>query len=361
MAFISGASNDNLTRDANKNWWQRIWFRPQVLQDVGKVNTKSQILGCDAELPIFISPAGLAKTAGPDGELALAAGASSTGIIQCVSTTASYPLDEIMGAAPTGYPFFFQLYINKDRAKTEALIKYVTKLGVKAILITIDLPVVSKREADERAKSESSYTSRLSGTTASGAVKSSGIARNVGSFIDPTFCWDDIAWVRKHTDLPVLLKGIQRAKDARNALNIGCQGLVLSNHGGRALDSAPPSVLTLLELHMECPQVFEKMEILIDGGIRRGSDVLKAVCLGATAVGLGRPFMYALSYGKEGVEHAVNIIKDELQTAMRLCGISDLSQASPDMLNTTEADVYLKKGSDTRHPYARKTPRKSKL
>jgi L-lactate dehydrogenase (cytochrome) len=128
----------------------------------------------------------------------------------------------------------------------------------------------------------------------------------MGSFIDPTLSWDDLSWLRAHTHLPILLKGVQCSADARKAMELGVHGIVLSNHGGRALDSAPPALLTLLELHKECPEVFGAMEVLIDGGIRRGSDILKAVCLGASGVGLGRPFMYAVGYGKDGVEHAVN-------------------------------------------------------
>ncbi|OBT90451.1 hypothetical protein VE02_01226 [Pseudogymnoascus sp. 03VT05] len=324
-AFISGASNDNITRDSNKSWWERIWFRPQVLRNVESVNTRSQILGCDVEIPIFISPAGLAKTAGQEGELALSAGAASTGIIQC------------------------------DRSKTQALIEAVTARGIKAIFITVDLPVVSKREADEIVASELSFVSSMSGSKTSGLVKSAGIARNVGSFINPTFSWEDIAWVRKHTHLPILLKGIQCVADAKKAMSIGCQGIILSNHGGRALDTAPPPLLTLLEL-LECPEIFSAVEVLIDGGIRRGSDVLKALCLGATGVGLGRSFMYAVNYGKEGVEHAVNILKDEIQTAMRLCGVTDLSQASPDMLNTAELDYIVRRGG-SRHLYTHKVIR----
>jgi L-lactate dehydrogenase (cytochrome) len=137
-------------------------------------------------------------------------------------------------------------------------------------------------------------------------AKGSGLARSMGSFIDPTLTWDDLAWLRKHTKLPIIIKGIQCAADARKAMEFGVQGIVLSNHGGRALDNAPPAIITLLELHRECPEVLGVMEVLVDGGIRRGGDILKAICLGASGVGLGRPFMYAVSYGREGVAHAVN-------------------------------------------------------
>jgi len=122
----------------------------------------------------------------------------------------------------------------------------------------------------------------------------------MGSFIDPCLDWNDLAWIRSNTQLPIILKGIQSASDARKAAQMGCQGIVLSNHGGRSLDNGLPAILILLELHMECPEIFSVMEVFIDGGIRRGSDILKAICLGASGVGLGRPFMYAVSYGKQG-------------------------------------------------------------
>lgn len=307
-AFIAGASNDNLTRDANKNWFQKIWFRPKIMTNVGSVDARGRILGQDVDIPIFISPAGAAKMAGPDGEIALSKGAAATRIIQCISTTASYPLSEILGATPPSQPYFFQLYVNKDRSKTEALLRDVTASGkVKAIFVTVDLPVVSKREADERIKQDDQQGSPLIGVSTVGSdKKGAGLARQAGAFIDPSLSWDDLAWLRKHTPLPILLKGVQRSEDARKAMQLGCQGIVLSNHGGRALDNAPPALLTLLELHRNCPEVFGSLEILIDGGIRRGSDVVKAICLGATGVGLGRPFMYAINYGQDGVEHAVN-------------------------------------------------------
>ena len=127
-----------------------------------------------------------------------------------------------------------------------------------------------------------------------------------GSFIDPSFSWDDLAWLRQHTKLPIVLKGVQTAADARLAMYMGCQGVVLSNHGGRALDGAPASILVLLELHRECAEVFDHMEIFVDGGIRRGSDILKAICLGASGVGVGRPFQYAINYGTEGIVHLTN-------------------------------------------------------
>jgi len=365
-AIISGASNDNITREANLSILRRIWLRPAILRDVGQVNTRTRLFGCDLDLPIYIAPMGGGKFGGPEGELAMAQGAAASGIIHCISTPASFPHDEILEMTPRHA--FFQLYVNKDRQKSKEAIEQMTKSGkVKAIFVTVDLPVISKREADERIKPETS------GAVGKPDRRGAGFARQASSFIDPTFNWDSLRWVRSLTGVPIVVKGIQRAKDAVLAMRAGCDGIVLSNHGGRAADTAPPGILTLLELHKNCPEVFGRMEILVDGGFRRGSDIVKAICLGASAVGIGRPFMYAIKYGSEGIEHAVEskfwpisrtnsiklmsetVIKDEVETAMRLCGMTNLMRdAHPDFVNTGDIDHLV---PSFQHPYARKVTR----
>lgn len=368
-AIISGGSNDNITRDANISILRRMWLRPAILRDVGQVNTRTQLFGCELGLPIYIAPMGGAKFGGPEGELAMARGAAASNIIHCISTPASFPHDEILEMTPRHA--FFQVYVNKDRQKSKEAIEKMTKSGkIKAIFVTVDLPVISKREADERIKSDTPGGEK--------DKKGRGFTRQASSFIDPTFNWDSLRWIRSLTDLPIVVKGIQRAKDAVLAMKAGCDGIVLSNHGGRAADTAPPGILTLLELHKNCPEVFGRMEILVDGGFRRGSDIVKAICLGASAVGIGRPFMYAIKYGAEGIEHAVEskywpldprscgklksttVLKDEIETAMRLCGMADLMRdAHPDFVNTGEIDHLV---PSFEHPYARKVARRvSKL
>ncbi|KAF4445545.1 putative CYB2-L-lactate dehydrogenase (cytochrome b2) [Fusarium austroafricanum] len=347
FAYISGGSNDNLTRDANASFLGRIWLRPAVMRNVRTVHTNTEIFGCKLQLPVYISPTGRVRTGGEEGEVALAKGAAKTGNIQTLATPSSFPHEEVLDATPQ--QAFFQLYVNKDRKLTEELLRKVTKTGkIKALLVTADLPVVSKREADERVRSETVGPRE--------DWKGAGLARQTGSFIDPSLSWEDITWLRRLTDLPIVIKGIQRWEDAKLAMKYGVQGIVLSNHGGRAADTAPPSILLLLELHRNCPEVFGKLVVLIDGGFRRGSDVLKAICLGASAVGLGRPFAFSVGYGEDGVVHAFNILQDELETAMRLCGITDLADASPDFVNTLDIDHLVRVGG---HPYARKVPRVS--
>jgi L-lactate dehydrogenase (cytochrome) len=307
-AFQMTAANDCFTRDANADFYKRIWFRPRVMVGVKNATTQATVLGQKFKLPIFSSPAALAKLSHPEGELAMARGLAASGSTIIACANASYSFAEIAGALPANHPIFYQLYMNKDRSISEKLIKEVSKNpNLKAITVTADLPVVGKREDDERVKIEATYkaSKNMQSQNVKRDNKGSGLARATGSFIDPDLKWDDIAWLKSITDVPIFVKGIQCAADARKALDHGCAGIYISNHGGRAVDTAQPSILTLLEIQANCPEVLEQMEVFIDGGIRRGTDVLKAICLGASAVCLGRPFLYAVGYGQDGVEHAV--------------------------------------------------------
>lgn len=375
-AFQMTAANDCFTRDANADFYRKIWFRPRVLVGVKDVSTSRTVLGHKFRVPIFSSPAALAKLSHPDGELAMARGlaASGTTIIACAN--ASFSFNEIAEVLPKNHPLFYQLYMNRDRKVSEELIREVSKNpNLKAITVTVDLPVVGKREDDERVKIEATYraTKNMQSQNIKRDNKGSGLARATGSFIDPDLKWADITWLRSITDVPIFIKGIQCAADARKALDFGCAGIYISNHGGRAVDTAQPSILTLLEIQANCPEVLEQMEVFIDGGIRRGTDVLKAICLGASAVCLGRPFLYAVGYGQEGVEHAIEskyivsilctlltiskVIRDELETAMQMIGITSLDQAHPGLLNTSELDNMVYRGDN--HPWARKIVRRN--
>lgn len=333
-AFYSSAATDLITRDANRSTFDRIWFRPRVLRDVRDVDTRTKLLGVKSQMPVFVSPAALARLVHPDGEKGIARGCREKGVIQCVrvasgcrgtfeksrdacgqadgfcarqvSTNASYPIEEILASSPA-HPFFFQLYVNKDRPKTEALLAQLRSLHrIAAIFLTVDAPVAGKREADERVRADESVSTPMSGAKAGNDKRGGGLGRIMGSYIDATLNWDDLAWLRRHWHGPIVIKGIQGAADAKRAMLEGVQGVVLSNHGGRSLDTSPPAILILLELQRCCPEVFERMEVYLDGGVRRGTDVLKALCLGATAVGIGRSFLYALNYGEEGVEHMID-------------------------------------------------------
>jgi L-lactate dehydrogenase (cytochrome) len=311
-AFYSSAATDLNTKSRNNSAYADVGLRPRILVNVKDVDTSTSMLGVKMAVPIFCSPAALAKMVHPDGEKGIARGCRKMGIPQCVSTNASFPISEIFesvsnegtyGDFGTGTtPFFFQLYVDKQRDKSAKLLKGVENLGVKAIFVTVDAPVPGKREADERVKADESMSSPMSGAKAKNDSKGGSLGRIMGSYIDPSVSWDDLPWLRKCTSLPIVLKGVQTAMDARKAAELGIEGIVLSNHGGRSLDTSPPPILLLLELQKNCPEVFERMEVFVDGGVMRGTDIFKALCLGAKSVGIGRGFLYALNYGAEGVE-----------------------------------------------------------
>jgi len=351
-AFYSSADTGCLTRDRNKDFFGRIWFRPRLVRDVSSVDTRTKILGHDAGMPLFVSPAAMAKFIHPEGEKDIARGCVPTRIPQGVSTNAAFPIDEIMAAVPRDakHPFFFQLYVNKDRKKSEALLKHVQSLGVDTVFVTVDGPVPGKREADERVKADEGISSPMSGAKGSNDKKGGGLGRVMGSYIAPDFTWREFDWLRKHWRGKIVVKGVQCWQDAKICAVAGLDGVLLSNHGGRNLDTSPPAIMTLLECQANCPEIFEKLEVFVDGGIRRGHDILKALCLGATAVGMGRPFLYAVNYGQEGVEHFIDILKTELATAMALVGITDLSQCHAGLVSTLDVDHLVSRGET--HPYA---------
>ncbi|CRG85435.1 L-lactate dehydrogenase (cytochrome) [Talaromyces islandicus] len=305
-AFYSSAATDLITRDANKSCFDRIWFRPRVMRNVRSIDMRTTVQGTDLSFPLFVSPAAMARMIHPDGECAIARACESKGIMQGVSNNSSFSVEELVQAAPNG-SFFFQLYVNPNREKSAELLHQISSLPqFKAVHITVDAAWPGKREADERVKADEDMGVPMSNVKAKNDTKGGGIGRLMSGNIDPGLTWDDIAFVRKHTHLPVCLKGVMSADDAILAMEAGVDGLLLSNHGGRNLDTSPPSIITLLELHRRCPEIFDKMEIYVDSGIRRGTDILKAIALGATAVGMGRSMLFATNYGQEGVEHLID-------------------------------------------------------
>ncbi|CAK4011693.1 Cytochrome b2, mitochondrial [Lecanosticta acicola] len=351
-AFYSSADTGCLTRDRNQEYFGRILFRPRLLRDVKGVDTRTTVLGHEVNVPIFVAPAAMVKLIHPEGEKAIARGCLREKIAQGISTNASFPVEEIVQSIPGGgHAFFFQLYVNKDRRKSEELLRHVRSLGINTLLVTVDAPMPGKREADERVKMDESLSTPMSGQKGSNDRRGGGIGRLMGGYIAPDFTWDEFGWIRKHWGGKVVAKGVQSWQDAKMCAEFGLDGVLLSNHGGRNLDTSPPAILTLLECQANCPEIFSKLEVLVDSGIRRGSDVLKCLCLGATAVGLGRPFLFASNYGEEGVEHLIDIIRTELATAMALIGITDLSQCEPGLVSTLELDPLVSRGED--HPYAK--------
>ncbi|KIW75568.1 hypothetical protein Z517_10310 [Fonsecaea pedrosoi CBS 271.37] len=366
-AFYSSAANDLITKDLNASLFSRVLFRPRVMRRVGTICTETNILGYPVSFPLMVSPAAMARLIHPDGELAIARAAKEKTIVQCISNNASYSASEIVSQpAVSDYPFFFQLYVNRERHKSEQLLRKIHQhKNIRAIFVTTDAAAAGKREADERVKADETIQNPMMTTKAKNDKKGGGYGRLMGNFIDPNLNWDDIAWLRSQTKLPLLLKGIMSADDVRLALDYGLEGVVLSNHGGRNLDTSPPALLVLLEIHARYPEIITQhhpsspavlagqsrpFSIFVDGGIRRGSDILKVVCLGAVAAGIGRPALFATGYGQEGVEQLIEILKDEFEVAMRNIGVTSLQECGPHYVNTGAIDRLVVKRRD--HPYA---------
>lgn len=302
--YVSGATNDCFTRDLNAECYRKVWMRPRVLRPIQHASCNTTFLGAELGIPVFNSPASLSMIVHTDAEVALAKGLASRGSTIIIPTMASYSIGEIKDALPTEHPFFFQLYVSSDKASTKILLDNAVRSGARAIMVTVDLPVMSKREENERyaIRMKRAQKQKKDSIEADGQIQPRGSSQAV----DPNLSWKDIRWFKKYTGLPIFIKGVQSVEDALMAYENGCAGIYISNHGGRALDTAPPSLVTLAEIRAKHPELLQKMEVLIDGGIRRGTDILKAFCLGANAVCMGRPFFYALMYGQKGVERVLD-------------------------------------------------------
>jgi len=323
-AYYRSAGDDEITFSENRESFTRFWFCPLVLNKVSNVSTASTILGMPSSLPIFIAPAALARLGHSDGEMNLVRAAGRTGILQGISNNASCSVAEIMSVKGPKQHLIFQLYMNKDRTVTENVIRRLQNDGFSAIMLTVDAAMPGKRELDQRTKGD------WEGPAANGKVsdQSKGIAHSIGGYQDPDVCWNDIPWIRSLTKLPLVIKGIQCLEDAERALEVyKVDGIVLSNHGGRELDYSPAPMTVLYEMRRVRPDLLDKHPVFIDGGVSRGTDVLKALCLGARAVGLGRAFLYANGvWGEEGCMRVIEIMREEIELGMQLLGVTRLEE-----------------------------------
>lgn len=248
--------------------------------------------------------------------------------------------------------FFFQLYADRDRKNSEILLKEVEELGCKGIFVTVDA-VTNEKESWTRECLLSRQWLRLLQELPGSLLPSTkkvADSQLMSGFIDPALVWDDIKWLRKSTKVPLMLKGIMTWQDAVLTAQHGVDGIILSNHGGRNLDTCPPSILTLLEIQRNASWVFQKLEIIVDGGIKRGTDIFKALCLGASSVEIGRGFLYSVNYGEDGVEEFIGILRDELETTRRSMCANSLKELHPGMVSTRDVDHLASVGE--KHPWA---------
>ncbi|CAH0059633.1 unnamed protein product [Clonostachys solani] len=332
--YYSSAADDEITMRENHSAYHRIWFRPRVLVDVENVDISTTMLGSKSSVPFYVTATALGKLGDPEGEVVLTRAAHKHGVIQMIPTLASCSFDEICDTRKGDQVQWLQLYVNKDRKITQRIVQYAEERGCKALFITVDAPQLGRREKDMRSKFTDPGTNVQEGQETD---NSQGAARAISSFIDPSLSWKDIPWFQSITKMPIIIKGVQRVEDVVKAVEAGCQGVVLSNHGGRQLEFARSGIEILAETMPVLRELGleDKIEIYIDGGVRRATDVLKAICLGAKGVGIGRPFLYAMSaYGQPGVERAMQLLKDEMEMNMRLLGCNRIEELNPSLLDT---------------------------
>ncbi|EED78421.1 predicted protein [Postia placenta Mad-698-R] len=341
-AYYYSAADDELTNAENARAFSRFFFHPRVLRPISKVDVSTSILGIKSSIPVFASGAALAKLGHPLGEANITRGAGRTNIIQMVSSNASLSPSQIAEARLSpSQPLFFQLYKHGDNRVAEQRVREVENLGYRAIFLTVDAPVSGNRERDIRAPFELEEQRRESDTsTAPDAQRTTGEMprqpEDAEKELDNQVNFFGTAGaLLANMDLDMTF-----TKDAVLAAEAGVDGILLSNHGG---DSLPP-LEVLYRLRQQRPDVFDKLEVYIDGGVRRGTDVLKALCLGAKAVGLGRPFLYAQSaYGEAGVVQAVRILQREIVLGMRLLGATSVSELVPEMVERVDWQPHLAK------------------
>ncbi|KAJ9093821.1 hypothetical protein QFC20_007034 [Naganishia adeliensis] len=317
----------------NEAAWKRYFFRPRVLRSARFVDPSSTMLGMPVSIPVYVSPAAMAKLGHPLGEVNITRAAGKAGIIQGISANASCSLEEMVDAQTEDQNLIFQIYLNKDRSASERLLKKVEDLGCKAIMFTVDAPVSGNRTMDIRAKGVVEQAPPSAKDDKNKSAAPVGIAQAISGYQDDNLVWDDIAFIRKNTKLPILVKGIQCVEDAELAAKHGVEAIILSNHGGRQLNFAPAPIDILWEIRQQKPDLFNKMEIYVDGGVKHGTDVVKALALGAKGVGLGRAFLYANgTYGEEGCDKTIDIMKKEICTAMALVGAHTVKDLKPEMV-----------------------------
>jgi L-lactate dehydrogenase (cytochrome) len=347
-AYYSSAADDEISMRENHRAFHRVWFRPACLVDVSSIDMSTTMLGTKTSAPFYVTATALGKLGHPDGEVVLTRASAKEDIIQMIPTLASCSFDEIVDAATDKQTQWMQLYVNSDREITKHIVQHAEKRGIKGLWITVDAPQLGRREKDMRSKYDADAADVQEDDDA--IDRSQGAARAISSFIDASLSWKDLEWFRSITKMPIILKGVQRAEDVLKAVEHGVEGVLLSNHGGRQLDFARPAIEVLMETMsaLRSKGWEDMIEVYIDGGVRRATDILKALCLGAKGVGIGRPFLYAMgSYGEAGVLRAFQLLKDELEMNMRLLGVTSVDQLNPSYLDVRSLDQHSSVPADT--------------
>jgi isopentenyl diphosphate isomerase/L-lactate dehydrogenase-like FMN-dependent dehydrogenase len=322
FGYFAGGAGDERTLRENVAAWGRLRLRPRVLVDVGATSAATTVLGTPVSMPLLVAPTAFHRVAHPDGEEGTARAAAAAGTIMCLSTLATAQPADVAAAAP-GAPRWFQLYVFRDRGVTRALAEAAVAAGFGAIVLTVDAPRLGRRERDLRTAFRIPDEALVPSVAAAEGVWRGATPLEALSHIDPSLSWRDLEQLVSDSPLPVVVKGVQTAEDAALACDHGAAALVVSNHGGRQLDDVAPTMELLPEV---VDAVGGRIEVLVDGGLRRGGDVVKALALGARAVLVGRPVLWGLAVGGEaGARRVLELLRDEIELALALVGC-----ASPD-------------------------------
>ncbi|MEX0834573.1 MAG: alpha-hydroxy acid oxidase [Nitriliruptor sp.] len=335
--YYAGGSETETTLRENVTAWDRWRLRPQVLRDVSTVSTATTLLGTHVATPIGVAPAAYQQLAHPDGEVGMARGAAAAGALMTVSTLATVSLEDVAAAAPDA-PRWFQLYVFVDRGYAGELVDRAVAAGYRALVLTVDTPVLGRRWRDERngfalrdgMQMANVPLSMPDGDAAAGTGRGSGLAALFADH-DRGLTFDDLAWLRERAGgVPIVVKGVVRADDARASLDAGASAVWVSNHGGRQLDR---TVATAAALGEVADAVGDDAEVYVDGGVRRGLDVLTALALGARGVFVGRPALWGLATGgADSVRDVLTGLTDELEHAATLAGVADIRDVPRDLV-----------------------------
>ena len=325
---------DWTSNTANVLAMESVKLRPRVLVDVSRRDLSTEVLGQRISLPVMLAPTGTHQRAHPAGELASARAAASAGTIMGLSTASSYSIEEVAQAAEN--PLWFQLYFFQNRELTEILVRRAENAGYNAIMLTVDNLGANSREREHR-YAYILESERILKNFQGIELPDLPTRENFAESFESALNWRDLEWLRSLTSMPLVIKGVQTAEDARLCAENGVEALVVSNHGGHAMQGTDGAINMLPAI---ADAVGDRLEVYLDGGVRRGADVLKALALGARATFIGRPIFWGLSVaGEEGVRHCLEILRQELSVAMGLCGVTDARRVDPSVARNPAAEA----------------------
>ena len=359
--YIDGGAEDEITLRRNVEAYRKVSFKPRVLRDMANIDTSTSLFGRKLDFPLVLAPTGFTRIAHSEGELAVVRAATRAGIPFTLSTMATRSIEECASVAESDTRLWFQIYTWRDRSVVKNLVERAEAAGFEAVCLTVDTAVLGRRERDVRRgftlppevglgtiidglknpgwtwdflKADPIRFANVEGITAIDGSTAVDLAEHMKSQFDPGLSWSDVEWLRSIWKGPILIKGIQTVEDALIAVESGVEAIAVSNHGGRQLDGAPAPFDLLPEV---AEAVQNRLEIICDGGVRRGSDVVKAVSLGANAVMTGRPYLYALgACGERGVDHVLDLLQEGIERTMALTGVASVEDLSQDLISRTK-------------------------